>query len=138
MALLVDSGPLYALADRGDAHHERVRRFWRENTDPMLVPVTVLPEVCYLLERNLGAGAEARFLDSFVQGDLHWEALTVADARRSTELIRAYADNGLGFVDASIVAMAERLNITRVLTLDLRHFRQVRPRHCPAFELLPS
>jgi predicted nucleic acid-binding protein len=41
------------------------------------------------------------------------------------------------FVDAIIVAIAERLNITRVLTLDVRDFRMFSPRHCAAFELLP-
>jgi hypothetical protein len=34
--------------------------------------------------------------------------------------------------------MAERLNVRRILTLDRRHFELIRPRHCPAFELLPS
>ena len=138
MALLVDTGPLYALADRADAHYERVRRFWRNNTDLLLVPHSVLPEACYLIEWHLGPEAGARLLDSFVRGELRGEALTLADVQRSAELIRLYADSGLGFVDASLVAMAERLNITRILTLDVRHFGQVRPRHCQAFELLPS
>jgi uncharacterized protein len=48
-----------------------------------------------------------------------------------------YADSALGLVDASIIALAERPRITRVLTLDRRHFRFVRPRHCTAFEIVP-
>jgi len=47
-----------------------------------------------------------------------------------------YTDSVLGLVDASIIALAERLRITRVLTLDQRHFRFVRPRHCAAFEVV--
>jgi hypothetical protein len=49
----------------------------------------------------------------------------------------ATGDSALGLVDVSIIALAERLRITRVLTLDQRHFRFVRPRHCAAFEVVP-
>ena len=48
-----------------------------------------------------------------------------------------YADARIDYVDCMIVALAERLGVTRILTLDQRHFRLFRPRHCPAFELLP-
>jgi predicted nucleic acid-binding protein len=43
----------------------------------------------------------------------------------------------LDFVDALIVAIAERLNISRLLTLDRRDFQFIRPKHCTSFELLP-
>jgi hypothetical protein len=48
-----------------------------------------------------------------------------------------YRDIGLGTVDASAVVLAERLGITEVATLDLRHFGAVWPAHAEAFELLP-
>jgi uncharacterized protein len=48
-----------------------------------------------------------------------------------------YADLGLGGTDASLVAIAERLNITTIATLDRRDFTVVRPRHVDAFTLLP-
>ena len=51
--------------------------------------------------------------------------------------MRQYADSNIGFVDASIVAVAERLDIRKVLTLDRRHFGVIRPRHCPALDILP-
>jgi uncharacterized protein len=60
-----------------------------------------------------------------------------ADFPRIVELMRQYADNGIGFVDASVVAVAERLNVRTVLTLDRRHFGAIRPRHCTALEILP-
>ena len=40
-------------------------------------------------------------------------------------------------VDASLVAIAERMEITTIATLDKRHFTVVRPAHCSAFELIP-
>lgn len=60
-----------------------------------------------------------------------------SDLERAAELLDQYHDSKLDFVDATIVAMAERLNVRRILTLDRRHFEMIRPRHCPAFEILP-
>jgi predicted nucleic acid-binding protein len=59
------------------------------------------------------------------------------DYLRSGEILRQYADANLDFVDALTVATAERLNITRLLTLDRRDFQLIRPKHCSRFELLP-
>ena len=42
-----------------------------------------------------------------------------------------------GTVDASVVAVGERLGITEVATVDRRHFSMVRPRHVGGFTLLP-
>ena len=66
------------------------------------------------------------------------EAVDSADLKRVATLIQTYQDMRLDFVDATLVAIAERLNIKRILTLDQRHFRIVRPKHCQAFSLLPE
>jgi len=42
-----------------------------------------------------------------------------------------------GTTDASVAAIAERLRLTGVATLDRRHFTVVRPRHVDALSLLP-
>jgi hypothetical protein len=52
------------------------------------------------------------------------------------EIDRRYADLGLGLVDASVVALAERLGIRRLATRDLRHFAAVRLRDGSAFDLV--
>jgi len=94
----------------------------------------VIPEVCFLLARNLGAAAESAFLRAF-PGELTLEQVTVGDLRRAAELVVQYADLPLGVVDASIVAVAERLDLTEIITLDRRHFSVVRPRHVGAFTI---
>ena len=65
------------------------------------------------------------------------ETPTKEDYLRCGEILRQYSDADLDFVDALIVAVAERLNITRLLTLDRRDFQIIRPKHCSSFELLP-
>lgn len=59
------------------------------------------------------------------------------DLARMADLVKAYGDLPLGGVDASVVAVAERLGISAVATLDRRHFTVVRPRHTDTFDLLP-
>ncbi|NWG18437.1 MAG: hypothetical protein HXY41_17575 [Chloroflexi bacterium] len=64
-------------------------------------------------------------------------ALEEDNIQRTAQLLQKYADTRLDFVDATIVAAAERLTVSRVLTLDHRDFRLVPPRHVESFELLP-
>ncbi len=56
---------------------------------------------------------------------------------RAIDLLRTYAEADLGFVDAAVMAIAERLAITRVYTLDRRDFEIVRPTHAERFIVLP-
>ena len=87
--------------------------------------------------RDLGAGALADFIDSLPDSGFRLVEPTTIDFRRSSAIIRQYADANIDFADAILVAMAERLNITKILTIDQRHFRLFRPKHCTAFELFP-
>ena len=135
--ILVDTGPLYAMADRDDDWHLRVVRFLERSRDELVVPVTVLPEAAYLLAAHLGADSERKLVQSIVSGEMVVEELTLQDLRRALELLRRYEDARIGFVDATVVAIAERLKIPRILTTDRRDFSLVRPRHCEEFELLP-
>jgi len=57
------------------------------------------------------------------------------DWQRIAELVEEYADFPLGGTDASVVALAERLETDLILTTDHRHFRAIRPRHCEGFRL---
>lgn len=61
-----------------------------------------------------------------------------ADHGRVADLIEHYDDLALGTKDASVVAIAERLGVREIATLDRRHFTAVRPSHLEAFALLPE
>ena len=135
--VLVDTGILYAMADLDDAWHEPVKAFLKNITDVLVVPITVLPEICYLLNTHLGQESERKLIASITQGELRVESLTSDDFRRSLQLLETYSDVNIGFVDASMVAIAERFKINRILTTDRKHFSIIRPRHCRSFDLLP-
>ena len=75
-----------------------------------MVPQVTLPEVGYLIGSRLGSRAEADFARHLAASD--WRLpLTDADLHRVVELLDRYADARLGIVDASIVAIAERLGV---------------------------
>ena len=135
--LIVDSGPLYASAATRDKNHDRCVQLLRTATRPLIVPELVVTEVAYMLGENIGVDAEVAFGRSIAAGELLVEPVDEAEWDRIVALIEAYADLPLGMVDASVVALAERLDQRQIATLDRRHFTVVRPAHVPTFELLP-
>ena len=135
--VILDTGALYAMADQDDAWHDRVAAWIATSRDVFVIPVTVLPEACHLMNTWLGQEAEVRFVSSLIHKEQTIENLSPPDVRRANEVLRRYSDANIGFVDATVVALAERLGIRRLVTTDRRHFGIIRPRHCPAFELLP-
>lgn len=134
---MVDTGPLYAAIDRSDSYHERSVAALMRITEPIVVPFPVIVEVCRLIQRRLKPEQESRFLRSLLDGDLEVEHLDDRDIVRAANLIEQYADARLGFVDAAVIAVAERFRAGQLLTLDRRDFSIVRPAHCPAFDFLP-
>ena len=101
------------------------------------MPVLVVTEVVYLIGTRLGTDAEVRFIADLATGELIVEPVVASDWLRIAELVGRYRDLPLGSVDASVVAAAERLDVTEIATLDRRDFSVVRPSHTAAFELLP-
>ena len=136
--ILLDTNVIVAAARSADANHTAAARLLESTAEPLLVPATVLAEVCYLLSEWGGPSVEVRFLRSFRPDGLELAELTTADVARMADLTERYADLRLGGTDASLVAIAERRGIRRIATFDRRHFTVVRPAHVEAFTLLPE
>jgi predicted nucleic acid-binding protein len=135
--LVVDAGPLYAVAAARDPNHERCVDLLSRAAGPLLVPALVVAEVAYLIGDRIGASAELAFARALADGELVLGSVEPSDLERMTELTSRYLDGPLGIVDASVVALAERLDKAVVIMLDRRHFTVVRPAHVEAFTLLP-
>jgi predicted nucleic acid-binding protein len=138
MTTLVDTSFLVSLANPRERSHRKCLAVAQSIRTALLIPVTVLPEVTYLIAARLGHYAMRQFVHSTRNPAWTLVPLLNSDLERAAELLDQYHDAKLDFVDATVIAMAERLNVRRILTLDRRHFELIRPRHCPAFELLPS
>jgi len=138
LALVLDTGPMYASLDRRDAHHATCRHLIEQMNEPLVIPSPVLVEVDYWIHIRLHPGVLVAFLDDIAAGAYRVEELQPEDYRRIRELCDRYADADAGFVDASVLAVVERLNEPKLATLDHRHFRVLRPRHVDALRLLPE
>lgn len=134
---LLDSGFLYAFINDKESRHAEVSRIFAATREPVILPVPAITEVAYLILRDLGVEALAEFLDELAETDFILETPVSEDYKRASEIIRKYDDANIDFVDAVIVAIAERLDITKILTIDRRHFGMFKQRHCAAFEIAP-
>ena len=101
-----------------------------------MIPTMVVAEATYFVGTRLGVSAEAAFLRGMASLEL--EAPSQEDWQRIADLVERYGDFPLGGTDASVVALAERVGASVVVTLDHRHFAAVQPLHRPAFDLLPA
>lgn len=138
MALVLDTGPLYAALDRTDAAHRACRRLLEQANEPLIVPAPVLVEVDYWIHVRLHPGVLGALLDDVQAGAYQVEALRAEDYRRVRELCDQYEGADIGFVDAAVLAVVERLGEPKLATLDRRHFSMLRPRHVRDLHLLPD
>ena len=138
MALILDTGPLYASLDRSDAYYSVCRRLIEACDEPLVIPAPVLVEVDYWVHTRLHQGVLVALLDDIVAGAYRVEELQAEDYSRIRAVIDRYADADIGFVDAAVLAIVERLNEPKLATLDQRHFRMLRPRHVEVLRLVPE
>ena len=138
MALILDTGPLYASLDRTDQDHAACRALIEAAEEPLVIPAPVLVEVDYWIHRRLNPGALVALLADIVAGAYVVADLEKSDYARVRELCDRYADADVGFVDAAVLAVVERLGEPKLATLDRRHFGLLRPRHRESIDLLPA
>lgn len=132
---IVDAGPLYAAADADDRDHHACLATLARADLRLVVAALAVAEATYFVGTRLGPSAERAFLHGLSQLDV--EGPSGEDLVRMAQLVDQYKDFPLGGTDASVVALAERLDAPAIVTLDRRHFAAVRPRHRDSFELLP-
>lgn len=135
--ILIDSGPLIAILVQSDPDHVRCLDALARMEQPGLVPAPCLVEVAYFLAREGLQSAEARLLRAVANRDVIVADAVAEDYARAADLVEQYSGFPLGTVDALIAAMAERLDVRTLFTLDRRHFGALRPAHCDAFTLVP-
>jgi predicted nucleic acid-binding protein len=124
-AVLADTGPLYAANDEGDAHHQRALRELRQlarDRREVLIAYPILLEAYSLLLFRLGRNAAAGWWTEVADASLVNPAPD--DYGRALVTVRALADQRITLVDATIAALAARLNF-EVWTYD-HHFDVMR------------
>ena len=138
MEIVADSGAIYGLYDKSDSTHAAVRRAIENERGKIIIPSVILGEIDYFLRMRMGTRALVQFLVDVSSGAFQVEDVTAGDLAECRKLLMKYDDLDLGLCDASVIAVANRLRITRILTVDERDFRVVRSREGKPFTLLPA
>lgn len=138
MTLVLDAAPLVAVADRRDPLGPRIEALLREEPGELVIPAPVTAEVDYLLGRRLGRVARLAFLDDLAAGRFVVVCLEADHLGVVVDLERRNRDLDVSLADLSVLIVADRTGTRRLLTLDERHFRALRPLNGSQFTLLPS
>lgn len=134
--LVCDASVVHAALNPRDRSHDACIALL-SSSPSTTIPAPAIVEIDWLARSRQVPGATDNLLESVEDGSLLVVDLDFEDYVRVRSLLRTYADLGLEFVDAAVIAVAERLQQTVVGTLDRRHFAAVRPLHCEAFTLVP-
>ncbi len=137
MIAIADTSFVIAVSISTDRKHSQCLSVYQQH-EKILLPEAALSEIAFMLNREGGNRATPHFLRSLPNARRYEIAqLASQDYTRSAEILEKYSDLRLDFVDAAIVALAERLNVQRILTLDQRDFRILQAKHVEHFEILP-
>jgi predicted nucleic acid-binding protein len=133
--VIADTSGIIAFLDRDDRYHSLAVNIVINYQ--IYIPVTVLPEVDYLATKYLGERVARSFIEDLGDGYFHYLPIELNDINKITKLMERYKDLPLGFVDASLVILAERYQIRKILTLDRRHFNLIQSEQVKYLEILP-
>jgi uncharacterized protein len=136
--IVLDTSGLLAALDADQRHHERARQVLAADPGPLLLSPFVLAELDDLLLERVGARAERALLDEVAGGVYDLVTFGVGEVAEAADLVGRYGELRIGLADASVAVIAAAAKTTRLLTLDERHFRAMRPLWGEAFVLLPA
>jgi len=120
--VVADTGAMLALIDRRDTHHESLRSLFVDLDGRWVLPWAILPEVDYLVARELGAKTHHAWLADLGDGTWDVELPHDTDLFLAEALHTRYRSLRIGLVDAAVAVVADRLRADAIATLDLRHF----------------
>ena len=136
--IILDTSGVYAFKDESAEEHPAVRQAVESDPGPFILSPFVLAELDYLVSERLGQRVERELLEDVANGAYELAEFSPDDVVTAMELVDRYADLKLGLTDASVAVLAARHRTTRLLTLDERDFRPMRPLYGTAFTLLPA
>jgi hypothetical protein len=120
--ILIDTSFLYALYNARDENHKQAVQYALEIEDKSIIPEIILAEISFLFLRDIGHYAIAPFLEKLVASGVRLQCLEWFDIQRAQQILVTFASSEFDLADACIMALAERLEITRICTFDRRDF----------------
>jgi predicted nucleic acid-binding protein len=135
--ILTDAGPLIAILDRREQHHQACVDCLAELTGPMLTTWPAFSEAIYLLDEACDWPSQDALWQLVESGNIELAELGIDHRRRMRALMDKYQDRPMDLADASLVALAEERNLRDIFTLDQTDFGIYRVKGRHAFRVWP-
>lgn len=136
--IVCDTSGLVAAYSATDPRRHQIAELLSSDPDALILSPFVLAELDYLIATRAGVRDELKILSDVAAGVYTLAEFGPADVAQAAELVERYQEMRIGLTDASLVVLAARYRTTRLLTLDEKHFRAIRPLHADVFTLLPA
>jgi hypothetical protein len=134
--MLFDTGVFVALLDKSEKNHERCIAFLKDFKGKLFTTEPVLTETLYLLGPSIKA--QRLCIDFILKGGATLIPQSMESLSRASALMEKYEDIPMDFADATLVSLAEEIDIVEIFTLDRRGFGTYRIRGKTAFEIWPE
>ena len=132
---LLDTGPVVAYLNAADPAHEQVSACLDPFTGILATSNAVITEAMYFLSAaTAGPALLAKFIAA--SGAQVYDLAQAAELKAAAHLMQRYADTPMDYADATLVLLAEALNVHDIVTLDRRGFATYRTRQGQGFELV--
>jgi len=138
MEAIIDTSAIISLVDRSSKHHHSLADIINKEDYRLIIPSPVIPEACFMLNKKFGTSVEIKFIEEIISVNFHIEVIKFLDLARIVEILKKYNNLDIGYVDGAIVAIAERLKVNRIFTLDRKHFNSLIPLGFDYFEIYPE
>jgi len=136
LQVILDTSAIIALSDKRHHLNKKIIDLVSQKETICIIPSTVTVEVCQLLKYRFGSKYEKKFLEEIDKSSFIMEIVTFKDISRILQILSKYDDLNAGYVDSSIVAIAERLGTNKLATLDRKHFSVLIPDGFEYFDIL--
>jgi uncharacterized protein len=136
--IVCDTSGLVAVYSAGDSRRGRIADLLSSDPEALIMSPFVLAELDYLIATRAGVDDELKVLSDVAAGVYSLADFGPADVEQAADIVERYREMRIGLADASLVVLAARYDTTRLLTLDERHFRAIRPLRGDAFTILPA
>ena len=133
--MLLDTGPFVALLDSTERNHQRCVMLFREFRGQLFTTEPVLTEVLYLLGPAIKG--QKTGIEFVLKGGAILVPQSLGSLKRGLELMEKYKDVPMDFADATLVVLAEEMEVTEIFTLDIKGFSTYRIQGKKSFRLWP-
>ena len=134
--MILDTGPLVAIINALDKHHQPCLEFAKSFSSPLITTEAVVTEAMYLLSDRVSY--QRTCADFLKNAEVKMVPSTLSSIEKAVTLMEKYADIPMDYADATLVVLAEESEVDSIFTLDRRGFETYRFYKNKHFKIYPD